>query len=56
MVPKHLLMLNFAQIKGLLEGIRQAGKVEDAVKATIIGCRGGKLSIAMMKAWFEARC
>lgn len=34
--------------------IRQNGKVEDAVKATI-DSRGEKLSIAMMKAWFEMR-
>ncbi len=51
---KALIDAEFAQIKGLLEEIRQAGKVEDAVKATI-DCRGEKLSIAMMKAWFEAR-
>lgn len=50
---KALIDGEFAQIKGLLEDIRQAGKVEDAVKATI-DCRGEKLSIAMMKAWFEA--
>ncbi|MBS5277866.1 MAG: aspartate kinase, partial [Haemophilus parainfluenzae] len=51
---KALIDAEFAQIKGLLEEIRQAGKVEDKVKATI-DCRGEKLSIAMMKAWFEAR-
>lgn len=50
---KALIDAEFAQIKGLVEDIRQAGKVEDAVKATI-DCRGEKLSIAMMKAWFEA--
>ncbi|OOS00044.1 bifunctional aspartate kinase/homoserine dehydrogenase I [Canicola haemoglobinophilus] len=51
---KALIDAEFAQISGLLAEIRQAGKVEDAVKATI-DCRGEKLSIAMMKAWFEAR-
>ena len=51
---KALIDAEFAQIKNLLEEIRQAGKVSDAVKATI-DCRGEKLSIAMMKAWFEAR-
>ena len=51
---KALVDAEFAQIKDLLEEIRQAGKVSDAVKATI-DCRGEKLSIAMMKAWFEAR-
>ncbi|WP_249963371.1 bifunctional aspartate kinase/homoserine dehydrogenase I [Histophilus somni] len=51
---KALIESEFAQIKGLLENIRQAGKVEDAVKATI-DCRGEKLSIAMMNAWFEAK-
>ncbi|MBN6711640.1 bifunctional aspartate kinase/homoserine dehydrogenase I [Haemophilus haemoglobinophilus] len=51
---KALIDAEFAQINGLLAEIRQAGKVEDAVKATI-DCRGEKLSIAMMKAWFEAR-
>lgn len=50
---KALIESEFAQIKGL-ENIRQAGKVEDAVKATI-DCRGEKLSIAMMNAWFEAK-
>ncbi|MGQ0285769.1 bifunctional aspartate kinase/homoserine dehydrogenase I [Pasteurellaceae bacterium 22721_9_1] len=50
---KALIDAEFAQIKQLVEQIRQAGKVEDAVKATI-DCRGEKLSIAMMKAWFEA--
>ncbi|VEH68118.1 bifunctional aspartokinase/homoserine dehydrogenase [Rodentibacter pneumotropicus] len=51
---KALIEAEFTQIKGLLEAIRQAGKVEDAVKATI-DCCGEKLSIAIMKAWFEAR-
>ncbi|MDU8924026.1 bifunctional aspartate kinase/homoserine dehydrogenase I [Pasteurellaceae bacterium LIM206] len=50
---KQLIDNEFAQIAELLDAIRQAGKVEDAVKATI-DCRGEKLSIAMMKAWFEA--
>ena len=36
---KALIDAEFAQIKGLLEEIRQAGKVEDKVKATI-DCRG----------------
>lgn len=48
-----LIDREFAQIAELVEQIRAAGKVEDAVKATI-DCRGEKLSIAMMKAWFEA--
>ena len=39
---KALIDAEFAQIKGLLEEIRQAGKVEDKVKATI-DCRGGKI-------------
>lgn len=51
---KALIDAEFAQIAGLLAEIRQNGKVEDAVKATI-DSRGEKLSIAMMKAWFEAR-
>ncbi|WP_386687575.1 bifunctional aspartate kinase/homoserine dehydrogenase I [Lonepinella sp. MS14437] len=50
---KSLIDAEFAQIKQLDAEIRQAGKVDDAVKATI-DCRGEKLSIAMMKAWFEA--
>ncbi len=50
---KSLIDAEFAQIKQLDTEIRQAGKVDDAVKATI-DCRGEKLSIAMMKAWFEA--
>jgi len=50
---KALIDAEFAQIASLLDDIRAAGKVEDAVKATI-DCRGEKLSIAMMKAWFEA--
>ncbi|HDX1177952.1 TPA: bifunctional aspartate kinase/homoserine dehydrogenase I [Pasteurella multocida] len=51
---KALIDTEFAQISQLLEEIRQQGFVSDAVKATI-DCRGEKLSIAMMKAWFEAR-
>ncbi len=51
---KAFIDAEFAQIQGLLETIRQNGRVEDAVKATI-DSRGEKLSIAMMKAWFEAR-
>lgn len=51
---KALIDAEFAQIKEVLEQIRQQGSVSDAVKATI-DCRGEKLSIAMMKAWFEAR-
>ncbi|MGC6405009.1 bifunctional aspartate kinase/homoserine dehydrogenase I [Bisgaard Taxon 45] len=51
---KALIDAEFAQISQLLEEIRQQGFVSDAVKATI-DCRGEKLSIAMMKAWFEAR-
>lgn len=50
---KAVIDAEFSQIAGLLDSIRQAGKVEDKVKATI-DCRGEKLSIAMMKAWFEA--
>ena len=50
---KALIDAEFAQIAESLQAIRQAGKLEDAVKATI-DCRGEKLSIAMMKAWFEA--
>ncbi|PVX32095.1 aspartate kinase [Pasteurella langaaensis DSM 22999] len=50
---KALIDAEFAQIASLLDEIRAAGKVEDAVKATI-DSRGEKLSIAMMKAWFEA--
>ncbi|QLB13335.1 aspartate kinase [Bisgaardia hudsonensis] len=44
----------FNQIKELLVDIHQLGYVSDEVKATI-DSRGEKLSIAMMKAWFEAR-
>lgn len=50
---KALIDAEFAQIASLLADIRAAGNVEDSVKATI-DCRGEKLSIAMMKAWFEA--
>ena len=50
---KQIIDQEFQQIASLLEQIRQAGKLEDSVKATI-DCRGEKLSIAMMKAWFEA--
>lgn len=51
---KALIDAEFAQIQELLVDIRQNGRVDDAVKATI-DSRGEKLSIAMMKAWFEAR-
>ncbi|WP_101774628.1 bifunctional aspartate kinase/homoserine dehydrogenase I [Pasteurella oralis] len=51
---KALIDAEFAQIKAALEEIRQQGFVSDALKASI-DCRGEKLSIAMMKAWFEAR-
>ncbi|WP_233119098.1 bifunctional aspartate kinase/homoserine dehydrogenase I [Aggregatibacter actinomycetemcomitans] len=50
---KQIIDQEFQQIASLLEKIRQEGKVDDALKATI-DCRGEKLSIAMMKAWFEA--
>ncbi|HBO38224.1 MAG TPA: bifunctional aspartate kinase/homoserine dehydrogenase I, partial [Pasteurellaceae bacterium] len=50
---KQLIDAEFLQVNELLAQIRKAGKLEDAVKATI-DCRGEKLSIAMMKAWFEA--
>lgn len=49
----QLIESEFNQLAELLEQIRQTGKLEDSVKATI-DCRGEKLSIAMMKAWFEA--
>ncbi|MFZ7306290.1 bifunctional aspartate kinase/homoserine dehydrogenase I [Avibacterium avium] len=51
---KALIDAEFAQIAELLAEIRAKGVLDDAVKATI-DCRGEKLSIAMMKAWFEAR-
>ncbi|PJG82569.1 bifunctional aspartate kinase/homoserine dehydrogenase I [Caviibacterium pharyngocola] len=51
---KSVIDAEFAQIQGLLAEIRQNGRVDDAVKATI-DSRGEKLSIVMMKAWFEAR-
>ncbi|MFD0965544.1 bifunctional aspartate kinase/homoserine dehydrogenase I [Seminibacterium arietis] len=51
---KTFIDTEFAQIQSLLEDIRQSGKVEDKIKATI-DSRGEKLSIAMMRAWFEAR-
>ncbi|TDQ57901.1 aspartate kinase [Mesocricetibacter intestinalis] len=50
---KALIDAEFNQIAGLLADIRAQGKLEDRVKASI-DCRGEKLSIAMMKAWFEA--
>ncbi len=50
---KAIIDAEFAQIAEAVQQIRQEGKVEDALKATI-DCRGEKLSIAMMKAWFEA--
>ncbi len=43
----------FAEIADSLAQIRQAGKLEDKIKATI-DCRGERMSIAMMKGWFEA--
>lgn len=51
---KNVIEAEFAQIAELLTEIRQKGVLDDAVKATI-DCRGEKLSIVMMKAWFEAR-
>ncbi|MCW9699535.1 bifunctional aspartate kinase/homoserine dehydrogenase I [Avibacterium sp. 20-129] len=51
---KAVIDAEFAQIAELLAEIRAKGVLDDAVKATI-DCRGEKLSIAMMKAWFEAR-
>ncbi|OOF70230.1 bifunctional aspartate kinase/homoserine dehydrogenase I [Rodentibacter caecimuris] len=51
---KALIDAEFTQIQELLVEIRKNGKVEDSVKATI-DSRGEKLSIAIMKAWFEAR-
>ncbi|MFQ1050417.1 bifunctional aspartate kinase/homoserine dehydrogenase I [Avibacterium paragallinarum] len=51
---KAVIDAEFAQIAELLAEIRAKGVLDDVVKATI-DCRGEKLSIAMMKAWFEAR-
>ncbi|TCP96821.1 aspartate kinase [Cricetibacter osteomyelitidis] len=50
---KAIIDAEFAQIAGLLDEMRKTGVCPDAVKATI-DSRGEKLSIAMMKAWFEA--
>ncbi|WP_044470559.1 bifunctional aspartate kinase/homoserine dehydrogenase I [Mannheimia massilioguelmaensis] len=50
---KAIIDNEFDEIATLLESIRQLGKIDDAIKATI-DCRGEKLSIAIMKAWFEA--
>ncbi|SUB24719.1 bifunctional aspartate kinase/homoserine dehydrogenase I [Avibacterium avium] len=51
---KAVIDAEFAQIAELLAEIRAKGVLDDAIKATI-DCRGEKLSIAMMKAWFETR-
>lgn len=50
---KQFIEAEFAQIKSLVADMKTSGKCADAVKATI-DSRGEKLSIAMMKAWFEA--
>ncbi|PJG84604.1 bifunctional aspartate kinase/homoserine dehydrogenase I [Conservatibacter flavescens] len=50
---KQIIDNEFEQIRGLLAEMEKTGQCSDAVKATI-DSRGEKLSIAMMKAWFEA--
>ncbi|MGR3807579.1 bifunctional aspartate kinase/homoserine dehydrogenase I [Pasteurella testudinis] len=44
----------FTQLKSTLNDIQRNRRCPDSVNATIL-CRGEKLSIAMMKAWFEAK-
>ncbi|MDG6894488.1 bifunctional aspartate kinase/homoserine dehydrogenase I [Volucribacter amazonae] len=50
---RKIIDQEFAQIQELLAQMQQTGQCPDAVKATI-DSRGEKLSIVMMKAWFEA--
>lgn len=50
---RKIIDQEFAQINELLAQMQQTGQCPDAVKATI-DSRGEKLSIVMMKAWFEA--
>ncbi|MDG6881209.1 Aspartokinase I/homoserine dehydrogenase I [Phocoenobacter uteri] len=49
-----LINSELAQIQGVANEIIKTGYCEDKVSATV-HCRGEKLSIAMMKAWFEAK-
>ncbi|MGR6980916.1 bifunctional aspartate kinase/homoserine dehydrogenase I [Testudinibacter sp. P27/CKL/0425] len=44
----------FTQLKHTLDDIQRNKRCPDSINATIL-CRGEKLSIAMMKAWFEAK-
>lgn len=44
----------FTQLKSTLDDIRRNKYCSDSINATIL-CRGEKLSIAMMTAWFEAK-
>ncbi|KGQ70700.1 aspartate kinase [Chelonobacter oris] len=44
----------FTQLKHVLDDIQRNKRCPDSVNAGIL-CRGEKLSIAMMKAWFEAK-
>ncbi len=51
---KRLVADEFQQIKQILHGIALLGQCPDSVNAAFI-CRGEKLSIAIMKAVFQAR-
>ncbi|MBE2894868.1 bifunctional aspartate kinase/homoserine dehydrogenase I [Spirabiliibacterium falconis] len=44
----------FQQLHSILDDIKQHRECPDRINATIL-CRGEKLSIAMMRAWFEAK-
>ena len=44
----------FTQLQTVLDDIKRNKRCPDSINATIL-CRGEKLSIAMMKAWFEAK-
>ncbi|MBE2895523.1 bifunctional aspartate kinase/homoserine dehydrogenase I [Pasteurellaceae bacterium HPA106] len=44
----------FQQLHSVLDNIAQQRACPDSINATIL-CRGEKLSIAMMRAWFEAK-
>lgn len=50
----HVIDNEFTQLKTILTDIQRNKRCPDSVNATIL-CRGEKLSIAMMKAWFEAK-
>ncbi|MBE2897731.1 bifunctional aspartate kinase/homoserine dehydrogenase I [Pasteurellaceae bacterium 20609_3] len=50
----HTIDTEFEQLHSVLDTIAAQRECPDSVNATIL-CRGEKLSIAMMRAWFEAK-